>query len=113
MSPVLPLQGGFQCSRPFYQLLSGGHLFDWLACPYAIGGLGLGGVGMFVLAAGFVGLMNWSEGFAIPVTWLAIVGPPMAAAFLLPGGLARLVAGIVTVGVVGLFIGLYWWFGRA
>jgi hypothetical protein len=103
----------FQCSRPYYGVLADGRIFDWGACVYAADGLGLAGVGLFVLAGGFIGLLNWSEGWAVPITWTAIVGPPMAAGVLLPGGLLRLVAGALTLAMAGLFIGAYWWWGRA
>lgn len=102
------------CSRPFYEILTGsGDLFTWVTCPYAIGGLGMTGVGMFVLITGFVGLKNWSESWTLPLTWLAIIAPAMAAAFLLPGVLVRQIAGVITLAVVGVFIGLYWWWGRS
>lgn len=105
-------QGGFRCSRPFYELMADGYLWDWLACPYAIGGLGLVGVGMFVIAGGFIGLHNWSESWTVPITWLGIVTPFMAAAYLLPGALLRRIAGFLTAAVAMLFIGMYWWWGR-
>lgn len=111
MTPFVPLQGGYQCSRPFYDLLP--DVFNWLGCPYTIDGLGLTGLGMFVLVAGFVGVWNQSESWEAPLTWLAIVAPAMAAGFLLPGSIVLRVAGAVTVAVAMLMIGLYWWFGRA
>lgn len=107
------LQGGFQCSRPFYEIMADGRLWDWLACPYAIDGLGLTGVGAFVILTGFVGLKNWSESWTLPITWLAIVTPAMAAGFLIPGGLLRRIAGILTVAVALLLVGIYYWWGRA
>lgn len=110
---ALPLQGGFQCSRPFYKVLGDGRIFDWGACVYAADGLGLAGVGGFIFFAGFIGLWNWSESFTVPVTWAAIVGPAMAASFLLPGVLLRQIAGIITVAVMMLLLGLYWWWGRS
>lgn len=109
--PYIVMQGGFECSRPLYDLWP--NVFNWLICPYGIYGLGLTGVGMFALAGGFIGLYNWSESWEVPVTWLAIVGPAMAAGFLLPGGLQRRIAGVITVGVAMLLVGLYWWWGRS
>jgi hypothetical protein len=106
------LQGGFECSRPFWDLMADGQLFDWLACPYAIGGLGLTGVGMFVWAGGFIGLYNWSESWQVPLTWTAIITPAMAAV-LLPGSLLRRIAGLLTLVVAGLLIGIYFWWGRS
>lgn len=107
------LQSSFQCSRPFYEIIADGRLFDWLACPYAIDGLGLTGVGMFVIAGGFIGLKNWSESWVVPITWLGIITPAMAAAYLLPGALLRRVAGLLTLAVAMLIIGIYYWWGRS
>jgi len=109
---MIPLQTG-ECSRPFYDLIADGQLWDWIGCPYAIEGLGFVGIGMFIMAYGFVGLNNWSEGWTLPITWLAIVTPVMAAGFLLPGGLLRRIAGVLTLAVAMLIIGLYWWWGRS
>lgn len=113
----MPLQTDYTCSRPFYELLAEtvshpDRIFDWVFCPYTIGGLGLSGVGLIVLATGFVGLKNWSESLTLPLTWLVLVGPVMAAA-LLPGNVLRRIAAVVTLGVALLFIGLYWWWGRS
>jgi len=88
-------------------------IFDWLACNYTIEGLGLSGLGLFVLATGFVGLKNWSESWEVPLTWLAIVTPAMAAGFLLPGALVRRIAGVLTIVVAMLIIGIYYWWGRS
>lgn len=101
------------CQRPFYEILtSGGGFFEWLGCPYAIGGLTMAGVGMFVIITGFVGLKNWSESWTVPLTWVAIMAPALGAA-LLPGVLLRRIAGLITLAVAGVLIGLYWWWGRA
>lgn len=106
------LQGGFKCSRPFYEHIADGRLWDWLACPYTIDGLGLTGLGMFLITTGFVGLKNWSESWTVPITWLAIVTPAMAAT-LLPGSLLRRIAGLLTLAVVMIFVGVYYWWGRS
>jgi hypothetical protein len=112
MKPI-PLQSWeYNCSRPFYEIMADGDLFQWLPCPYSISGLGITGVGAFMLLYGFVGLKNWSESWTLPMTWLAIMTPAMAAV-LLPGALLRRIAGLITVAVVLLFVGLYWWWGRA
>jgi len=100
------------CSRPFFDYLANGELFNAINCPYAIGGLGITGVGMMVVLTGFVGLYNWSESWTVPLVWLAIVVPSMGAT-LLPGAVLRRVAGLLTLAVAGLMIGLYWWFGRS
>lgn len=107
---MIPLQS---CSRPFYDYLTNGNIWDWVGCPYAIGGIGFVGIGMFIVVGGFIGLNNWSEGWTMPLTWLAIVTPAFAAGFLLPGALLRLVAGILTLAVAMVLIGLYWWWGRS
>lgn len=99
------------CSRPFYEILADGRFFDWLACPYVIEGLTIAGLGGFIVLTGFIGLTNWSESWTLPLVWLAFVVPVMAAT-LLPGSLLRLVAGVFTLGVAMLMIGLYWWWGR-
>lgn len=110
-----PLQ--ITCSRPFYDLLvetvsHPNRILDWVFCPYTIGGLGLGGVGMIVLATGFVGLKNWSEGWTLPMTWLALVGPTLAAA-MLPGNVIRRIVGFLVLAVAMSAIGAYWWWGRS
>lgn len=105
------------CSRPFYDILvstvnNPGAIFDWVFCPYAAAGLGMTGVGVFILATGFVGLKNWTEGWVVPGVWLAIVAPTLAAA-MLPGNVIRQIAGVLTLGFALLFVGLYYWWGRA
>lgn len=113
---LTPLQ--YNCSRPFYQLLAEavngqGALWNWPLCPYTITGLGLGGVGLIVAATGFVGLKNWSEGWTLPMTWLALVTPVLAAA-MLPGTVLRRIAGIITLAFgVGIIVGLWYWWGRS
>lgn len=107
----------YSCSRPFYDLLSDAvsnpaALFDWVFCPYTITGLGLGGVGVIVLATGFIGLKNWSESFLVPVTWLVFTAPVLAAA-MLPGSVLRQIAGVITLGVAVLFVGWWYWSGRS
>jgi len=109
MDPVL-LQA--TCSRPFWQYIANGQLFEALNCPYAIGGLGITGVGMLVVLTGFVGLKNWSESWTMPLVWLAIVAPAMGAT-LLPGALLRRIAGLLTLAFALVMIGLYWWWGRS
>jgi len=109
---ILQAESGFQCSRPFYDILLDGEIFDWMACPYTIGGLGLTGLGGFIWFGGFVGLKNWSESWTLPVTWTAIVTPAMSAA-LLPGTLIRRIAGVLTVAVALLMVGVYFWMGRS
>lgn len=108
----------YSCSRPFYQLLaeaaSGNPdaLFDWVFCPYTITGLGLAGVGLIVLLTGFVGLKNWSESWTLPLTWLALVAPVLAVS-MLPGNIIRQIAGVVTIALAMVGIGLYYWWGRS
>jgi len=100
------------CSRPFFEMLARGDLLKWVTCPYAIDGLTVTGVGMMIVITGFVGLKNWSESWTVPMVWVAIVSPAMAAA-LLPGVLLRRIAGLVTVAVAFIIIGVYWWWGRS
>lgn len=112
-----PLQVSYTCSRPFYELLAEtvshpDRIFDWVFCPYTIGGLGLTGVGLIVLATGFIGIKNWSESFVLPIAWLALVGPVLAVV-MLPGNVLRRLAAAATLGFVLMFIGLYWWWGRS
>lgn len=101
----------YQCSRPFWDLIANGNLFDWMMCPYTIGGLGLTGFGVFVVALPFVGLKNWSESWRVPMVWLAIAVPSMSS-LLLPGSVLRRIAGAITVAFAMLIIGIYWWWGR-
>ena len=100
------------CSRPFWELLADGQWFDWLPCPYVIDGLGMSGLGLFLIGIPFIGLKNWSESWTLPLVWLAIGVPTMGAA-LLPGPVVQRVAGLLTAGVALLIIGLYWWWGRS
>jgi len=102
------------CERPFYEILTGGgaNMFEWLGCPYAIGGLTFAGVGLFIIVTGVVGLKNWSESWTVPMVWVGIMAPALGAT-LLPGVLLRRIAGVLTLAVAGILIGLYWWFGRA
>lgn len=112
--PVWPVL--YSCSRPFWDRLSQAvndpsALFDWLFCPYSIE-IGLVAVGTIVLMTGFIGFRNWSEGWTLPLTWLALVAP-LVAMTALPGGLIRLIAGALTFGVLALWVGIYYWWGRA
>lgn len=114
---LAPLQTGYTCSRPFYDLLvdtvsNPTLILDWVFCPYTIGGLGLAGVGLIVLATGFVGLKNWSEGFVLPMAWLALVGPVLATA-MLPGNVIRRAVGFIVLAFMMSIIGVYYWWGRS
>lgn len=105
------------CTRPFFEYLAEAvsnpdALFDWVFCPYVITGLGWTGVGLIILATGFIGIKNWSESWTLPLTWLALVGPVLATA-MLPGDVVRRVAGVITVAFAMLIIGLWWWWGRS
>lgn len=107
----------YQCSRPFYELLvkavSNPDVFwDWAFCPYTITGLGLAGVGLFILGTGFIGIKNWSESWILPLVWLAFVAPVLAVA-MLPGSVLRQIAGIITIAVALVFVGWWYWSGRA
>lgn len=103
----------FSCSRPFYQMLADAvthpqNFFNWVLCPYTTTGLGLTGVGFIVLATGFLGIKNWSESWTLPLTWLALAAPVLAAT-MLPGAVTRQIAGIVTLAFAMTMIGLYYW----
>lgn len=105
-----------ECSRPFWDRLADAvsdpsALFDWVFCPYSIE-IGLAAVGTICLVIGFVGIYHWSESWTLPLTWTALVAPIVAMAAL-PGGLIRLIAGVLTFGALTLFVGLYYWWGRA
>lgn len=103
------------CSRPFWDLLAQSvseptAIWTWLFCPYTIN-TSMAVVGAIILMMGFVGLYNWSESWTLPLTWLALVAPVVAAAAL-PGGLIRQIAGILTVAFAMLLIGIWYWWGR-
>lgn len=105
------------CSRPFYELLVGTVddpqlIWDWVFCPYSITGLGMAGVGVIILATGFVGIKNWTESWTLPLTWLALTGPVLAVT-MLPGNVLRQIAGVMTLAFAMLLIGAYWWWGRS
>lgn len=106
-----------ECSRPFWDLLAGtvddpGLIWDWAFCPYTITGLGEVGVGLLIMATGFVGIKNWSESWTLPMTWLALTTPVLAA-WMLPGTVIRRIAGFITIAFALLFIGVWWWWGRS
>lgn len=107
----------YSCSRPFYQLLSDAvtnsdALFDWVFCPYTITGLGLSGVGLFIIGTTAIGIKNQTEGWTVPLTWLALTLPVLATA-LLPGNVIRQLAGVVTLAFAMLIVGMWWWWGRS
>lgn len=109
---MITLQSAYNCSRPFWELISAEGIFTWLMCPYTIGGLGLAGLGLFIVGLPFIGLKNWSESWELPLVWLAIMVPTLAVGFL-PGGVLRRIAGLVTAAFAVLFLGLYFWWGRS
>lgn len=104
------------CDRPLWELAANAvsdpdALFLWPFCAYSID-LGIAVVGAILVLSVFVGLLNWSESWITPMTWLAIA-TPMVAAAALPGGLIRLIGGLVTFAVAMLFIGGWYWWSRA
>lgn len=104
------------CDRPLWDLATQAvsdpdALFLWPFCAYSID-IGLAVVGAIMVAAGFVALLNWSESWVTPATWLALTSPMVAAAAL-PGGLIRLIGGLVTLTGAMLFVGLWYWWGRS
>lgn len=106
-----------ECSRPLFELATAAAsgdvdaLFVWPFCAWSID-IGLAVVGAVLVAAGFVALMNWSESWVTPATWLGLTAPMVAAAAL-PGTMIRLIGGILTFGGAMLFIGLWFWWSRS
>jgi len=103
------------CSRPLWDIWASSTsdpdaLFLSPFCPYSID-IGLAVVGTLLMLVVFVGLLNWSESWIVPGTWLAIVSPIIAASAL-PGGVVRLIGGIVVFFVAAVFIGLWVWWSR-
>jgi len=80
----------------------------WVAEAYGASGFGVAGFSLVILFAGAVGLFNWTESFRVPAVWLTITTPLVAA--VLPVPVVWRLAGIVTVAVAFLFLGLwlYW-----
>jgi hypothetical protein len=104
------------CDRPIWEVATNAvsdpdALFLWPFCAYSID-IGLAVVGALLVLAVFVTLFNWSESWTVPMTWLALSTPIVAGAAL-PGGMIRLIGGLVTFAVAGLFIGAWYWWGRA
>lgn len=100
------------CSRPLYEMLNaaingGDAPMDWLFCSYAISGIGITGVGMFMALTVAVGLKNWTEGFTIPAVWLTLVAGVLVT--FVPGALAAKFFGIIVAGLAFLFIGIWYW----
>jgi hypothetical protein len=90
-------------------------LFDgdypvWVAEAFAASGIGTSGFALFILFAGAIGLMNWSEGFRVPAVWVALMSPLVAAT--LPVPVVMRLFGVITTAVASLFIGLWIYFGR-
>lgn len=105
------------CHRPFYDILvqtvnNPEYIYDWVFCPYTITGLGLPGVGLIMIATGFIGIKNWTESWTPAVTWLALMAPVLATTAL-PGSVVRQVAGVLTIAFAMLIIGMWWWWGRS
>lgn len=82
----------------------------WIGEAYGASGLGVGGVALFVLFGGAIGLFNWTESFKVPAVWLVLTAPLLAAA--LPVPIVWRIMGIVTVAVAMLFIGLWAYYRR-
>lgn len=104
------------CDRPLWELAANAvsdpdALFLWPFCAYSID-IGIVVVGAILVLSVFVGLLNWSESWLVPMTWLAIAAPMVAAAAL-PGGVVRIIGGLVTFSVAMLFVGGWYWWSRA
>lgn len=81
---------------------------QWIAEAFGASGIGVSGFALFVLFAGAVGLLNWTESFRVPAVWLAITVPLVATT--LPAPVQRILTGLVTVAVAVLFLAIwaYW-----
>ena len=106
-----------ECTRPLWDIAAAAAtgdvdaMFLWPFCAWSID-IGLAVVGAILVLVGFVSLLNWSEGWVVPSTWLALTAPMVATAAL-PGGMIRLIGGILTLAGAMLFIGLWYWWGRS
>jgi hypothetical protein len=104
------------CDRPVWELAANAvsdpdALFLWPFCAYSID-IGLAVVGALLTLAVFVALLNWSESWVTPATWLALAAPMVAAAAL-PGVVIRIIGGLVTFAVASILIGAWYWWSRA
>jgi len=79
----------------------------WISEAFGVS-VGVSGFATFVLFAGALGLFNWTETFKVPVIWLVLMTPLVAAA--LPVPVVWRLVGIVTTALAMLFVGLwvYW-----
>lgn len=105
-----------ECTRPFWEILADAPsdpnaLWNWVFAPYCAD-IGVAAVGGIMFVMGFVGLYNWTESWTMPLVWTSLVAP-LVAVTALPGGLIRLIGGVVTLAVAMLFLGVWWWYGRA
>ena len=82
---------------------------SWLVESFAVA-VTAPGFSLFVLFAGAVGLMNWTETLKAPAVWLTIMAPLVAAT--LPVAVVWRILGIVTTAVALLFLALYAYWGR-
>lgn len=82
----------------------------WISEAYGASGIGVGGFAVFVLFGGAIGLYNWTETFKVPAVWLALVGPVVASALLAP--VVGRLAGLVTIALAMLFVGLWVYWNR-
>lgn len=81
----------------------------WLIEAFAVG-VTAPGFSLFVLFAGAIGLMNWTETLKAPAVWLTIMTPLVAAT--LPVAVVWRILGIVATALALLFLALYRYWGR-
>lgn len=81
----------------------------WLIESFAVA-VTAPGFSLFVLFAGAVALMNWSETLKAPAVWLTIMTPLVAAT--LPVAVVWRILGIVSTALALLFLALYRYWGR-
>lgn len=86
------------------------EFLEWVGEAFGAGGLGVGGVALFVVFTGAIGLYNWTETFKVPAVWLVLVSPLIATA--LPVPVVWRIMGIVTTALAMLIIGLWVYWNR-
>lgn len=81
----------------------------WIAEAFGVG-VTVPGFSLFVLFAGAIGIMNWTETLKAPAVWVTIMAPTVAAT--LPVAVVWRIVGVATTALALLFLGLYVYWGR-